>query len=266
MKRMTKLLCGAALVFTIIGFAFCIASLCFGFSSGDMEQVMAAGGSQFRGIRNFLKGDGGSPSEKTEEIDFQQSYSGIKKLKIDVPVAECLLIPSADDTVQVIGYGLPSGFSCKKSGDKLHIEAPQNALDYLGFYHDTSYLEIWIPENLILDSLEVDAGVGEVTMEDGMIICREADIQCGVGSCSLNLNIRKKLELECGVGEIDLYLAGRKEDYNYRLECGIGSIEIGDDSYSELGGTQKIDHGAVREVSAECGVGSVAVMFEDEMY
>ena len=260
MKKFTKFLCGTALVCLITGFAFCIASICFGFGSGDMEQVMSAGSRQFQEAKTLLNRHG-FESVSQEDVEFEDSYTDIRNLKIDSAVAECVLVPYDGEKIQVTGYHLPTGFICEKSGSTLHIKTSKDVLDYFGFHQETSYLEIRIPESLEFESLEIDAGVGEVSM-DGMVSCGKADVECGVGSCILMLDVREKLDLECGVGEINLVLTGKKRDYNYRLECGIGSIQIDGDSYSELGGKQKLDHGADREIDADCGVGSVSIEFE----
>lgn len=259
MKKFTKFLCGAAFLFVIAGFAFCIASLCLGFGGSDMQQIVSAGSRQFRGAQQLLNGNG-SGAASQGDVEFENSYTGIQKLKLDAAVAECVLIPCDGEKIQVTGYHLPDGFVCEKSGSVLHIKTSKDALDYIGFYQETSYLEIQIPEALVFDSLEIDAGVGEVSM-DGIISCRNADVECGVGSCELQLDVRGKLELECGVGEVNLLLAGEKTDYNYHLECGIGSIQINGDIYSELGGKQKLDHGADRDIYVDCGIGAVTVLF-----
>ena len=259
MKKFTKFLCGAALIFVITGFAFCIAGLCFGFSSGDMQQVVSAGSRQLQEAKHLLSGHG-SGSVSQEDVEFNDGYTGIRNLKLDAAVAECVLVPYEGEKIQVTGYHLPSGFICEKSGNTLQIRTSEDTLDYFGFRHETSYLEIQIPDDLVFDSLEIDAGVGEVSME-GVISCRNGDVECGIGSCDLQMDVREKLELECGVGEINLLLAGEKRDYNYRLECGIGSIQIDGDAYSELGGKQKLDHGADRHIYVDCGIGAVTVLF-----
>lgn len=261
MKKFTKFLCGTALVFAVTGCAFCIASICAGFGSSDMQQVMSAGSRQLQEAKHLLNGHGSGPVSQ-DEAGYEDSYTDIRDLKIDAAVAECLLVPYDGEEIEVTGYRLPSGFVCEQSGSTLHIKTSKQVLDYFSFRQEASSLEIRIPERLIFENLEIDAGVGEVST-DGMVSCRKADVECGVGSCMLQLNVRDKLDLNCGVGEIDLILAGQKKDYNYKMECGIGSIQIDGDTFSELGGKQKIDHGTDREIDVECGIGSVSILFED---
>ena len=268
MKLMTKLLYGLALIFGIIGGAFCIVSLCFGFGSGEFSQIVDSGRNFFQEKR-FVN-EGVRLSElKNKNADFTETYQGIDKLDIDVSTAECLLVPYDGDEWIVSGYELPDNFKCKKSGSSLQIKIGDQRFMPWKLFGNKMYLEIMVPADVVLDRFKLDCGVGAVSMENGMLICKKADIECGVGSCELNMDIRDELSIECGVGDVTLLLGGEKEDFAYKLECGIGEIQLGDSTYSALGVEYKTEATSVNEsglkvnksIKASCGVGSVTIDF-----
>lgn len=265
-SKMTKLLLMAALCFAVIGLAFCTASLCFGFSTGEFRQVVQVGKGYLEEAGDWVGNHGKSISDMTDEgMDFSQSYTGIQKLKLDIDVAECRLIPYEGNVWQVAGYDLPSGFSCTQSGNTLKVEEKGSGIRFWNWRNEETYLDIYIPESLVIDLLDLECGVGEIMMEmeDGALICNEVDLDCGVGSCILNLDVRKKLQIDCGVGDVEVNLAGSAADFDYKLECGVGDIEVDGESYTGFGAEQKIDHGSDREIDIECGVGSVILCFEE---
>lgn len=265
-SKMTKLLLMAALCFAVIGFAFCTASLCFGFSTGEFRQIIQTGKGYLEEAGDWMEHHEKSISEMTDEdMDFSKSYTGVQKLKLDIDVAECRLIPYEGKVWQVTGYDLPSGFRCTQNGNTLEIEEKGAGIKFWRWNQNGAYLEIYIPESQIIDQLDLECGVGEIMMEteDGVLICKELDLDCGVGSCILNLDIRKKMQIDCGVGDVEVNLTGSANDFDYKLECGVGDIEVDGESYAGFGAEQKINHGADREIDIECGVGSVIICFEE---
>ncbi len=222
MKRTTKLLLGAAFVFGVTGGAFCTASVCLGFRGSDFAQVIQSG-------RSY--GTSRSNSEKFSQlaagdIEFEQSYRGIDSLTLDISEIECRLIPWEEEKWEVTGYKLPSDFKCRESGGTLKIKSGGGTFPFWHAQQETAWLEIRIPQETVVDGLHIDCGVGDILMEDGMLICREADIDCGVGNCGMRLDVQNELKIECGVGDVSLLLAGAETDFDYKLDCGVGDITV----------------------------------------
>ena len=77
-----------------------------------------------------------------------------------------------------------------------------------------------------------------------------------------NLNVQD-LEADCGIGNIDLDINGKEADYDYEISCAAGAVDIGDSSYSGIGHEKKIsESGCIRKDGLDCGVGNITVDFE----
>ncbi len=224
MKRMTKLLLGAASVFGVVGGAFCISSFCLGFSGSDFVQVIQSG-------RSYATAhpSGVNFSQLTQDdIEFEQSYQGneIDELSLDISEMECRLVPWEREEWKVTGYRLPSDFKCRESGGVLKIKSGGSQFLPWNSQKENACLEILFPESAVLNGLEIDSGVGDVLMEDGVLVCGEADVDCGIGNCALRMDVRDNLKIECGVGDVSLLLAGIETDFDYKLDCGVGDITV----------------------------------------
>lgn len=223
MKRMTKLLLGAAFVFGVLGGAFCIASFCLGFGGSDFAQVIQSGGS-------YAALDSSSVDFSqlgADDIDFEQSYYGIDELDLNVSGMECRMIPWDKEEWKVAGCQLPADFKCREADGTLKIKSG-GGWRFLswGRQQETACLEIRFPQYAVLDVLEIDSGIGDILMDGGMLVCEGADIDCGVGNCTLCMDVRDELRIDCGVGDVSLLLAGSETDFDYKLDCGVGDITV----------------------------------------
>ena len=109
--------------------------------------------------------------------------------------------------------------------------------------------------------MELIIGAGEVDVEDGSY--GSLKLECGIGSLEIDGRLYGDLTAECGVGSISLDLLGKESDYNYELSCGLGEIEIGEASYSNMGGSKTITNpGAVGTITLDCGLGSIELDLE----
>ncbi|MCI8514099.1 MAG: hypothetical protein HFI93_05655 [Lachnospiraceae bacterium] len=145
-------------------------------------------------------------------------------------------------------------------------------------------LLITIPEDAVLDELEVSAGVGRVYLEevtvDGEAKIRagagqaelvdfsgngKLSLDCGVGEISCQGRFNGEADLECGVGSIRMELDGREEDYGYKVEGGIGSVQVGSQGYGGIGSMERRVRGkAENQLDIQCGVGEVVVTFASD--
>ena len=261
MKKATKILLSAALGFFILGFAFCIVSLCLGFRPIQLAEAVNSGKLTIAGPSGWTENAAKMVSGVTEEkVDFEETYSGIEKLDLEIGAAECRIIPCDGDVWTVKGSSLPSGFTCRKNKEKLKIDCSGYSWRLWNTGTGGGSVEIYVPKSELLEEVEISAGAGEIRT-DGFIRCRKLDLDCGVGSCDISADIGKKAEIKGGVGEIRLVLAGKEADFDYDISCGIGEITIGSSHYSALGGDHKTDNGSGKGIKVECGVGSVTIDF-----
>lgn len=116
-------------------------------------------------------------------------------------------------------------------------------------------------EEIMSNSLHVSVDAGEAVVK--YFEATEVDFECGAGRVEASGKCNRELDANCGAGEIVLAVSGKKEDYNYEIECGIGEVIIGNDSHSGMGNREEYFNGAEKEMSIECGIGSISVAFEE---
>lgn len=271
MKKSTKGYVKAAFTCTIVGAAFCIASLCMGFQPRQLQAMVESGELNIAGPDSWQKNVEEAVTDITSEgSDFSAVFSDVKSLDLESGTAICKLYLTDEEDWRVEARHVPSHFNAEKHGNTLEVECKSKRWGLFNWNFLRSnesstapVIEIYIPRTVSLKELSIEAGVGEVTMEDGPLTCRELDVDCGVGTCTLDLDIQKKADIECGVGELNLNVVGSPEDFNYDIECGVGEIEIDGTHHSGLGNEQTINNHASKSMDIECGVGSVFIEFTE---
>lgn len=182
----------------------------------------------------------------------------------------------AEDGILQVKYGVENHAVYSKKGPELILALPEGiVLEEMDLDIGASELD-FETSSIICDTLtmnvgagDVDAGyievrkqmeivigAGEVDIEGGSF--QDIKLDCGVGSISLNGTLSGNLNAHCGMGEIDMKLAGTETDYNYDLSCGMGELTVNDTSYSNIGGSRKVQNeGADQTITLDCGMGSV---------
>lgn len=263
MKKSTKSLLKAALVTSVVGSGFCIAGLCLGFTFGEFGAAVEAGNFQLIGPSDLQDKFSTVVTDTVYEgMEYEQSFAKeVKALELDLGVGDCYLCIYDGNEWKVSGTNLPASFQCRMDGSTLEIDCESSSWRFWEKSSD-SVLTLYIPEDHLLKKVDIDSGVGNIQTENGTLICEELDLDCGVGDCYLDLDILEKADLDGGVGDIYLTLKDSMNTYNFDVDCGVGEITIGTIHISELGGTQKIDYGADREIVVDSGVGNVQILFE----
>lgn len=263
MKKLTKALLMAALAFGIVGAAFGIVSVCLGFTVSGFSEAVEEGDFTVVGSGKLSQEVYGFFSDMTaDRIDVKQTYRNVESLDLEIGAAQCRIILWDKEIWQVVGCNVPSGFTYRMRGDKLEISCKQSWFSFWKASSDDMILELYIPKDELLDKVEIDAGAGGITVEEGFLHCKKLEVSCGVGECSIYADIEKKAEIEGGVGEVRLTLRGKETDFDYDLECGIGELILGGESFGGIGRSRKIDYDADKEIKVECGVGQVEILFE----
>lgn len=270
MRRSTKKLLKAALVFLVIGAAFGISAFCTGFRWADFQTAVEAGYFTLPGgIEDKLGTDIGDKvsglvsGESGSSRSYNSTFSNVEKLELETGVADCRIIPYDGENWKVEGSNLPSGFKCRQNGSKLKIDSGAS-WRLFNFGNRHAKLEIYIPRTQEVEKIKIDTGVGDFEVGDEFLKCRELEINSGVGDCTIRADITRKLDLDGGVGDIQVILKGEKEDFNYDVDSGIGDLDIGDSHHSGFGNDQKLHNGASKDIILDTGVGSVTIDFEKE--
>lgn len=228
-----------------------------------------------------------------EARDFQNSgeerfFSDIEELKIDVTCLEVEILERSGSEIYLdtrdISDEIREDLVITQKDEKLNIELKNKSKWDKLANHDWNdskgTLFIQIPaerrfkeasmkvgagvltaDNLHAEELDIDVGAGQVYLDS--FIVKELELECGAGEANLYGEVEREAKIECGIGSVSYTAAGRQEDYDYEVSCGIGSVNVGDDSYSGLGGERKIKNGGSKKMEIECGIGMVDVSFED---
>ena len=163
------------------------------------------------------------------------------------------------------------------------------------FFNSTAggTVRIYIPKTFEIESLEIDAGAGKITMTSinvntfeldqgagfisiencnfgssnidggaGNIEIKSSslsnlDLDTGVGSVNISATLYGSSEIDCGVGEVNLTLLEGENLYTLYTEKGIGSIKINGENYSN---NATYGNGANR-VKISGGIGSINIDF-----
>ncbi len=265
MKKTTKTLLLLSLAFFLSGVALGITSLCAGFNYNEFVQNVEAGRFNLGGpARKLADGLGALTADEKGET-FEQSYTGVRALNLKVGLADCEIIPCDGEEWKVEGEHLTSRFNCKLNDGELRVECGRPFLSFIRTKNNTAKLKLYVPRDQVLEEIDIDTGVGTIAMAgDGDFLkCEELKLECGVGKASLRADIREKGKIEGGVGEVCLTLAGKEDDFNYKVEYGVGDVAIDGEKHSGLGGDYEVDNDAAKDLKVECGVGSVELLFEE---
>lgn len=156
--------------------------------------------------------------------------------------------------------------ACKQNSNQLVIKEKHK---WFSTKNDNDLI-IYIPKEMMLETVEIDTGAGNVTIEKletkkisfdigagevkmkHLNVTEEAkidsgagkveilsssiknlDLDVGVGKFILNAKLSGKNDIDAGVGELDINLTDGIENYTIRANKGIGSISLAGKEVSE---------------------------------
>ena len=220
---------------------------------------------------------------------YEKTYMNIANLDLDLSSTSINIIRGNE--FKVIVNAVEDSITIKEIEGILKIEEKNQ---WLFNNNSEGMITISIPENIILNKLEIDAGAGKVLISDisvnkldlnqgaGIIKISNSDfnfididggageitinnsvlnnlvLDSGVGAVKINSKILGNSEISSGVGEVILNLRGSKEDYFLNLEKGLGSITIDGVDFSN-----NTTYGAgLNSLRVEGGIGSIKINFE----
>lgn len=226
--------------------------------------------------------------ESAEHADTKETYSGIEEIDVEAAGIQLQILPSEDENVHVETTGVDSRlkYSCRQDGRTLEISTTKK-LRIINRIKRYATVWIYLPERQLQEldlsneageiyvkkadarEFTVSVGAGQAVIDD--FAAMDADLNCGAGEIEAEGTILGEGEISCGVGEISLILAGREDDYNYDVDCGIGEVTVGGREWGGIGVGHSEEHGhsgehgysGSRELSIECGIGSVDVSFKE---
>lgn len=107
----------------------------------------------------------------------------------------------------------------------------------------------------VLELAKVEAGAGEIHIEDGRI--HNLDMNLGAGEVYVKACMKGKSEMHAGVGELNLVLLGNPDDYRATITKGLGTCSV--NGFTRCNGNTYGD--GEHEVKISGGIGAVNVTF-----
>lgn len=292
MKKFSKIVLGTAAVFGVLGCGFTVAGAAMGASVEEMKyegsNMQKAVNRMVRMVDHWDENDDWDDDWDDDDWDEKQAvpsgdsgtyeFDSISSMDIELNYDELILRESEDRKITVTVDGdAADRVRVSTEGSELQIEnkddyRPEERTVTITYPAGTEFTEVSIDIDKGTAALEDDLKAGEFsvsvgagTLENyGIVTAGQTDIEVGVGTVELTDLDADYIEAECGVGMMSLDVAGRKEDYNYRISCGVGSVLLGEDEFTGLGSTKKVDNnGASRKMQLECGMGTLEVDFEE---
>jgi len=221
-------------------------------------------------------------NNNVETMDYTKEYTNIHS--IDVDVASVELEIQLSDKLKIEGTDIPSDYKFEEQNGVLKIKnkkVSQNSKLVMYIPSNIQKLDIDIGagkiqmqdimvnrlnldtgaaianiENVIvLSAAEIDAGIGEIKIQNSDI--SNLDMDAGVGNVKYDGYLRETSKIDCGVGNIDINLKGTGEIYKIIAERGVGELKI---NGNKLSGTQTIGNGSnILKISG--GIGSLSVTY-----
>lgn len=172
-----------------------------------------------------------------------------------------------------------NGFTLGK-GTKITIQIPE------AFSCDTVDIDLgagdFSIESLMVKNVTIDIGAGRLQIEKlvcsedakceigaGQMLLNDAQIggsfagDIGAGEMQLTGNIQGNAEVSCAMGNTEMTIIGSTmEEHNYEVSCSAGNIAIGDRSFAGLATESDIDNGAANTYKLECAMGNITVKFQ----
>lgn len=232
--------------------------------------------------------------ERAGEPGFEKSYSSVGKIDVEAAGIQLQVLRSPDKDVHIEAVNVDKKlrFQCEQDGEELKITTTKK-LRVINQINGYATVWLLIPEGQ-LEELELNNDAGEIYVADAdamdfslnvgagqavvdSFTAQQADLECGAGQITATGTILTEGDIGCGVGEVELTLLGRESDYAYDVDCGIGEVIVGGESFGGIGVSKSGNdydgdddyehhgdsHHGGKELSIECGIGSVSVNFTE---
>lgn len=218
--------------------------------------------------------DDSNNRNNTEISQTYESIADVDNISIDHSFGNLTIKTGDVDMVEVASDDLKDDLDIKKTMDgTLIIKSRRDfrdLFDRINRDEQKGNITIYIPKGYDLTKLKIDAGAGNILLEDltvekldidagaGVIFANNikadsaildggvgdmrfldvtfenADLDCGVGNMTVTGYLLGKSDIDCGVGEVNLEIKGTVDDYNLKIEKGLGTILVNGTKFSDL--------------------------------
>jgi hypothetical protein len=207
--------------------------------------------------------DYSSPVDMGENIDTLQFEVGAAKLTIQP--GDAFLITATNvsvKTCEVSGgvWELATGNSSLGSGGEILVTVPKDFALNMELEVGAGTLELG---ELKAEDLYCSVGAG--TVKASLLdVQGEAELEVGLGSFTAGMTQPQSVDIDCGMGSVTLELRASQEAYNIEADCGVGSVHAGTLRIDGVGDQTYTSGNAAGKMNIDCGMGSVRVSFDHQ--
>ncbi len=115
-----------------------------------------------------------------------------------------------------------------------------------------------IEELIVLKNTDISGGTGQINLLNSQL--NNLDIELGMGELNLSGQILGNSQIECGVGNSNITLFGTEKDYKLNISTGIGNIKLNNKSLS----TETIYGTGDNKISLSGGIGNISIKTTNE--
>lgn len=220
-----------------------------------------------------------------ERIDSEKVLEQFSKIDLEINASN-IIIKAEGNEYKIETYQVPKTVEINNYEGKLKIKDSKKIT-----ISQESKIIIYMPEETILEELELDMGAGIVEMQNinsnkidfsfgagsvniKKLVASNAKIECGAGqviiedanltNTKLDTGVGKLVysgymkgnsKINCGIGEVDLKLEGGNEIYTIDAEKGIGDIKINGNKIAN----ETITGNGENKISIDGGIGSINI-------
>lgn len=292
MRKLKKTFLIISGIFSIFGIIFIIAGISMGGANAVAGDVLD-GRLSFSFDRDFFSNEEMENMNRISNSENLFSKEEVNSISIDGKYGEYEI--NAWDKDEYSVQGIKGTDKVKYSIDNGNLKISVEG-KYVITGNDVE-VEIYIPDDIVLDSMELNMGAGTMECNDiriqhldvnigageGIFNNVEAtstkfkvgagegetrnakftdcDLKVGMGNIDIEGSVAGNLNVDCGLGNTELELANSYSDFNYTVKVGAGNVEIGKEQYSGMGNNINLDNDADSMMNIKCGMGNVSVDF-----
>ena len=216
-------------------------------------------------------------SEKIENLDLELGAANLKIVvsnefkaetnskKINIKEKNNILY--IEEEPDLINIGETADIIISIPEDKiinnLNIEAGAGAIKLEKITINNIELELGagktdIKELIILKNTDISGGTGQLNLLNSKI--NNLDIELGMGELNLSGQILGNSQIECGVGNSNITLFGTEKDYKLNISAGIGNIKLNNKKIN----TETIYGTGDNKISLSGGIGNISIKTTNE--
>lgn len=242
-------------------------------------------------------------------ISKSYTFQEIENITVDTSVYSVFFIPGSGKDIVVELTNVHKDYLVEKKNHTLVLKDPD--MDFHSFNQNHFFdllenagkerkatIQITLPKDFIANEIELDGGVGDITLEkvtakeldidagtgniNGFQVTAESvdidggtgnmeftdsafgdtDIDAGVGNVIFSGTAHGRTTIDCGVGNTKFSLSDSKNNYALSLEKGLGTIRLNGDKV-KFEDNYSENSGAPYSLNITGGVGNVTIDFAD---